>query len=132
MEILIRGDYQIFVIGNLITDISIALFAFVIWYIQKTTSKITLLLNIYRSRGFIDDIQSNSILVAFEMVDYTLLEQTYTSFTFHQKEEFKKKADKLFHKKKILSNFQIIILLLFLIGLSFQMSSLLIPVINTN
>ena len=46
MEILIRGDYLVFCIGNIISDAAIALFAFYIWYSQRIEKKIRLYIDL--------------------------------------------------------------------------------------
>lgn len=50
MEILIRGDYLFFCIGNIITDATIAIFAFFIWYRQQKQNKIKIFIDILRTQ----------------------------------------------------------------------------------
>ena len=50
MEILIRGDYLVFCIGNIISDATIAIFAFFIWSRQRKENKIKVFIDILRTQ----------------------------------------------------------------------------------
>ena len=66
MDILIKGDYLLFVIGNLLADASIALFAVITYTHQKKDRRIASFLRILE----IQNKSTTDILEIYESIDF--------------------------------------------------------------
>jgi hypothetical protein len=78
MEILIRGDYLVFCIGNIISDATIAIFAFFIWYRQQKENKIKIFIDLLRIQG-LKEIDFLTLNTALELSDKSYLNKVKLS-----------------------------------------------------
>ena len=78
MEILIRGDYLVFCIGNIISDATIAIFAFFIWYRQQKENKIKIFIDLLRTQD-LKEIDFLTLNTALALSDKSYLDKVTLS-----------------------------------------------------
>lgn len=75
IKILIEGDYLIFVIGNLLADLGIAIFAIATVFSQKQTEDMILYLQLMKDDKKIDDAEVHLIRIGFEALNEPLIDK---------------------------------------------------------
>ena len=119
MEISIRGDYLVFCIGNIISDASIAFFAFFIWYRQQKEKKVSSFLKLLKEQG-LTEIDLLTINTAF-----ALSEKSYLNVV--KSNEDKRKLSKFLDSFRIFNYLYCVILFFFILGVFVQAFAIAIP-----
>lgn len=112
MEILIRGDYLVFCIGNIISDATIAIFAFFIWYRQQKENKIKIFIDLLRTQ--VTEIDFLTLNTALALSDKSYLNKVTLS------EPDKNKLSGYFDSLRLFNSLYYILLPSFALGVIIQ------------
>lgn len=113
MELLIRGDYLVFCIGNIISDATIAIFAFFIWYRQRKENKIKIFIDILRIQG-LEESDFLTLNTALALSDKSYLNNVTLS------EPDKNKLSRYFDFLRLFNSLYYILLPSFALGVIIQ------------
>ena len=117
MEILIRGDYLVFCIGNIISDATIALFAFFIWYRQQKEKRVSSFLKLLK----LNEIDLLTINTALLLSKKSYLNEVDVS------NDDKQKLSKFLDSFRIFNYLYYLLLFFFTLGVFIQLFSIAIP-----
>lgn len=111
MELLIRGDYLVFCIGNIISDATIAIFAFFVWYRQRKENKVNSYLKLLK----LEEIDLLTINTALALSEKSYLNEVKLS------NEAKQKLSKVLDSFRILNYIYPVLLFFFILGVFIQL-----------
>jgi hypothetical protein len=117
MELLIRGDYLVFCIGNIISDATIAIFAFFVWYRQRKENKVNSYLKLLK----LEEIDLLTINTALALSKKSYLNEVKLSH------EAKQKLSKVLDSFRILNYIYLVLLFFFILGVFLQLFAIAIP-----
>ncbi|MBU4077048.1 MAG: hypothetical protein KKI06_10140 [Euryarchaeota archaeon] len=126
IKVIIEGDYLIFVIGNLLADLGMAIFAITTVYSQKQTGKMLSYLENMKSQGNINTMEFQTIRIGFNVMNWQLIENV---FEINDLEQDKMYLRKIFKKDKQLMEYQKMVYFLLPVGVCIQIIALIIPII---
>lgn len=114
MEILIRGDYLVFCIGNIISDATIAIFAFFIWYRQQKENRVSSFLKLLKEQG-LEEIDLLTINTALALSEKSYLNEVKLS------NDDKQKLSKFLDSFRIFNYLYCALLFFFILGVLIQL-----------
>jgi hypothetical protein len=117
MELLIRGDYLVFCIGNIISDATIAIFAFFVWYRQRKENRVNSYLKLLK----LEEIDLLTINTALALSKKSYLNEVKLS------NEAKQKLSKVLDSFRILNYIYLVLLFFFILGVFVQLFAIAIP-----
>lgn len=122
IKMLIEGDYLIFVIGNLLADLGIAIFAIATVFSQKQIEEMLSYLQLMKDDNKIDDAEVHLIRYGFEALNEPLIDKVLE--LKNNLEQDKIYLKNLFKKIKKLRVCQKTVYFIFPIGIFIQVIAL--------